>query len=105
MLMKLSSEQPKPIKLLTARSRTLKEREEPIMRSIVIATTATVTLFSSPAFTHQPNQGAASVPGFSLGAAYAALPTPVDGQITQTRKARHARQHATTHRKPQAHKR
>jgi len=35
------------------------------MRSIIIATTATVTLFSSPAFAQQPNQGAASIPVFS----------------------------------------
>jgi hypothetical protein len=35
------------------------------MRSIVIAATATVTLFSSMAFTQQPNQGAASIPDFS----------------------------------------
>ena len=35
------------------------------MRSIIIATTATVTLFSSPAFAQQPNQSAASIPVFS----------------------------------------
>ncbi len=35
------------------------------MRSIFIAATATITLFSSPAFTQQPNQGAASTPDFS----------------------------------------
>jgi hypothetical protein len=35
------------------------------MRSIIIAATATVTLFSSMAFTQQPNQGAASIPDFS----------------------------------------
>jgi hypothetical protein len=35
------------------------------MRSIIIAATATVTLFSSPAFAQQPNQGAASIPDFS----------------------------------------
>jgi hypothetical protein len=34
-----------------------------IMRSIIIATTA--ALFSSPAFTQQPNQAAASIPDFS----------------------------------------
>jgi hypothetical protein len=150
------------------------------MRSIIVAATATLTLFSSPAFTQQPNQGAASIPDFSgiwshpyvwgfepppsgsgpavnksrrrkifdadghplppakaplvgdaaqligdytnpilkrevaeiikkhgeiplAGVAYAALPTPVDGQITQTWKVRHARQHAATRRKPQAH--
>jgi hypothetical protein len=35
------------------------------MRSIIIAATATVTLFSSPAFTQQPSQDAASIPDFS----------------------------------------
>jgi hypothetical protein len=35
------------------------------MRSIIIAVTTTATLFSSPAFTQQPNQGAASIPDFS----------------------------------------
>jgi len=36
------------------------------MRSIIVAAaTVTVTLFSSPAFAQQPNQGAASIPDFS----------------------------------------
>jgi hypothetical protein len=35
------------------------------MRSIIIAATATVALFSSPGLTQQPNQGAASIPDFS----------------------------------------
>ena len=35
------------------------------MRSIVVAATATVTLFSSLAFAQQPSQGAASIPDFS----------------------------------------
>jgi hypothetical protein len=35
------------------------------MRSIIIAATATASLVSSPAFTQQPNQGAASIPDFS----------------------------------------
>jgi hypothetical protein len=41
------------------------EREKFIMRSIIIAVTATVTLFSSPAFTQQPNQNVASIPDIS----------------------------------------
>jgi hypothetical protein len=40
-------------------------KEVHIMRSIIIAATATATLFSSPAFAQQPNQGAASIPDFS----------------------------------------
>jgi hypothetical protein len=35
------------------------------MRSIVIVAVATANLFSSPAFTPQPNQGAASTPDLS----------------------------------------
>jgi hypothetical protein len=35
------------------------------MRSMIIAATATIALFSSPAFTQQPNQGTASIPDFS----------------------------------------
>jgi hypothetical protein len=36
-----------------------------MMRSIIIAATATVIVLSSPAFTQQPNQGAAPIPDFS----------------------------------------
>ena len=35
------------------------------MRTLVIATSAAVALFSSPAFTQQPSQGTASIPDFS----------------------------------------
>jgi len=44
------------------------------MRSIIIAATATVTLFSSSAFTQQPNQGAGSTPDFSGIWAHPSLP-------------------------------
>jgi hypothetical protein len=36
-----------------------------MMRALIITTTATVILFSSAAFTEQPNQGATSIPDFS----------------------------------------
>jgi hypothetical protein len=41
------------------------QREKSIMRSFIVAATAAASLFSSPAFTQQPNQGRWALPDFS----------------------------------------
>jgi hypothetical protein len=61
------------------------------MRSIIIAATATVALFSSPVFAQQPNQGEASIPDFSGVWSHPYLPSfepPARGPSPVTNRSR-----------------
>jgi hypothetical protein len=62
-----------------------------MMRSFIIATTAAVSIFSSPAFTQEPNQGSGALPDFSgvWGHPYVpAFEAPESGLVPVVNKSR-----------------